>query len=135
MKKLVLLGLLLLAGTSWAKPMDGFPPDPKGAVICDRLYETVTLNNKDYNLYACVSKSGTIEIYSGQTGSAGVEWRKLYTWKNNRDLTRSVLKVASHGDQEIQFWLQEHFAYVEGRATSVLHYTPATGKFEEQLSD
>lgn len=138
MKRLFLFVCLSLA--SVAAPVDGFPSDPPG-VVCDRLSETVTLGDKEYPLYAVIStaakgKPAQCQIYSGKSVKEGMEWKKLYTW-NLQDiyLPRSVLRVAAQGTDEIQFFLESSFKYVEGRAIPVLHYYPKTGKFEFQLAD
>lgn len=139
--------LLLWAGLTgwlWARPIDGFPPDPPG-VIKDRLYETITLGQKEFNLYAAVvqppgKKPAQVIIYSGTSVPQGMEWKKLHTWVLSEggvtlDMSRAALCVAAQEPDEIQFYFQEGFKYVEGRAVAVLHYYPKTGKFEFQLAD
>ncbi|MBN9414213.1 MAG: hypothetical protein J0I12_02185 [Candidatus Eremiobacteraeota bacterium] len=131
---------LALTVAAYAAPIDGFPPDPPG-VVSDRLSETVTLGDKEYPLYAVITaaakgKPAQCLIYSGKSSKEGMDWKKLYTW-NLKDiyLPRSVLRVAGQGSDEIQFYLESSFKYVEGRAIPVLHYYPKTGKFEFQLAD
>jgi hypothetical protein len=138
MKRLFLFFALTVAAV--AAPIDGFPADPPG-VVCDRLSETVSLGDKEYPVYAVITaaakgKPAQCLIYSGKSVKEGMEWKKLYTW-NLQDiyLPRSVLGVAGQGTDEIQFFLQSSFKYVEGRAMPVLHYYPKTGKFEFQLAD
>ena len=144
-----LLQSVALAAALWgaavAAPIDGFPPDPAGAVVKDRLSEVVTLGKQDYRLYAAVlapskGKPGLVNIYSGTEVPAGMEWKKLYTWTlaeggMNLDVSHAVLRVAAHEPDEIQFFFESWFKYVEGRAVMVLHYYPKTGKFEFQLAD
>lgn len=144
MKKMFAL-FLLCTGLTWAAPIDGFPADPPGTTVRDRLYEVVTVGKQEHTLYAAVCQPvkkapARVLIYSGKASEAGVEWKLLHTWVLQEggmsfDVSRSVLKVSAHGDEEIQFWFQEWFKYVEGRASLVLHYYPKTRKFEFQLSD
>ena len=138
MKRLFLFFCLSLAAA--AAPVDGFPADPPG-LVCDRLSDTITLGDKEYPLYAVITaaakgKPAQCAIYSGKSVKEGMEWKKLYTW-NLQDiyLPRSVLRVAAQPPDEIQFYLESSFKYVEGRAVPVLHYYPKTGKFEFQLAD
>lgn len=143
--KIVIALLLFCHCLAWAAPMDGFPADPPKTTVRDRLYEVVTLGTQEHSLYAVVCQPikkapARVLIYSGTPSDAGVDWKLLHTWVLqeggvNFDISRSVLKVSAHGEDEIQFWFQEWFKYVEGRASLVLHYYPKTRKFEFQLSD
>lgn len=138
MKRLLLFFALSLGAV--AAPVDGFPPDPPGQV-CDRLSQVVSLGSTDYHLYAVVSQPGSGKpaqclIYSGRLSKEGMEWKRLYTWSlKDIYLPRSVLNVAAQPPDEIQFYLESSFKYVEGRAVPILHYYPKTGKFEFQLAD
>jgi hypothetical protein len=131
---------LLLSLGAWATPIDGFPADPPGQV-CDRLSQMVTLGQKEYHMYAVITQPGKGQaaqclIYSGTQVKEGMEWKKLYNWSlKDIYLPRSVLGVAAQPPDEIQFFLEHSFKYVEGRAVPVLHYYPKTGKFEFQLAD
>ncbi len=139
-----ILWLVLVCQMGLAAPIDGFPPDPPGTVL-DRVYETVMLGSSEHSLYASVvrpsgKKPTMVVIYQGTGTPRGMEWKKLYTWQladggMQHNVSRAVLKVAAHGDDEVQFWFQQWFRYVEGRGTLVLHYYPKTGKFEPHISD
>jgi len=137
--KRLFLSLLLSLG-AWAAPVDGFPADPPGQV-CDRLSQVVTLGGKEYHMYAVIAQPGKGKaaqclIYSGTPVKEGMEWKKLYNWDlKDIYMPRSVLCVAGQSSDEIQFYLEYSFKYVEGRAVPVLHYYPKTGKFESQLAD
>lgn len=143
MKSIILF--IALSLMAWAAPIDGFPSDPKGGTTTDRLYEVVTLAGKEYKMYASVwkpvgKKPTLVAIYAGTEVPAGMEWKKLYTWTLsdggvNHDVSKSVLKVVAHDSDEIQFWFQDWFKYIEARSTLVLHYYPKTGKFEAQIAD
>ena len=140
-----LLATLALTGSAAAAPLDGFPPDPKGGAIIDRLYQVVPLAGKEYSLYAAAwkpdgKKPTEVTIYSGTESRQGMEWKKLYTWvlsdgSQPFDVSHSVLMVAPNSTDEIQFWFKDFFKYVEGRGVLVLHYYPKTGKFEWQVAD
>ena len=137
--KCLLLSLLLSLGAA-AAPIDGFPVDPPG-VVCDRLSQVLTIGDKEYHMYAVITrlapgKAARCLIYSGTPVKEGMEWKRLYSWDlKDIYLPRSVLTAAAQAPDEIQFALQSSFKYVEGRAIPILHYYPKTGKFEFQLAD
>lgn len=130
---------LLLSLVAAAVPVDGFPPDPNGVTISDRVYEDVSLDGKNFSIYAVVvrDKQGIrVQIYSGQDVQKGMEWKRLYTWKFQDQLKKeATLRVAAGPQGDIQFWFEQWFAYVEGRAKRVLRYEVRTGKFTEDVVD
>lgn len=135
----------LLATSAVAAPIDGFPADPKGGSVSDRVYREVTVGTKEIPFYASVwnpggGKPAQVSIYRGTLVKQGMEWKKLHTWVladggSTFNVSKSVLMVDPNSDDEVQFWFKDSFAYVEGRASLVLHYYLKTGKFEFQLSD
>ena len=128
-----------LVAAATAEPIDAFPADPSGVVIQDRLYDTFEIGGKSFEIYAVIYAKGEgdsfVDIYSGDPGVTGMDWKKLHTWPIPKGPNDINVLNSTESEGHIQFISTSWFIYDEGRALPVLDYNPKTGAFEESLVD